>query len=103
MTYEDTIRNSLVEKYADFNQLKESMFKTIMDEFSTRREKENGQLDATMQAALNNVINKLQNKYQKGDEIWLWIDNPDQPFAETWGYAIIRNGEPTAWEILGRR
>jgi len=102
MLYTEIIKNSLVEKYDNFNQLESSMLKRIMDRIGNKREKESRQLDPTMQAGLNNVINKFKDGYQEGDEIWLWINNPNQPFAETWGYAIMRNGEPTKWEILGR-
>ena len=102
MLYTEIIKKSLVERYDDFNQLQSSMFKRIMDKIGNKREKDSGQLDATMQAGLNHVIDKFKNGYQKGDEMWLWIDNHDQPFTETWGYTIMRNGEPTKWEIVGR-
>jgi len=99
----EIIKNNLVERYGNFDQLKENMFQRAMDRFGTTKERELGKLDAALEVAINQIINNLKKGYQEGDEIWLWVENPDAPFAETWGYSTIRNGEPIQWEIVGRR
>jgi len=100
--YTEIVKNSLAERYEDFSQLEDAMSKRIMDKFGNPRERESGILEQNMQVGINSVINKLKSGFQQGDEIWLWINNPNVHFSEEWGYATMRDGETTNLEILGR-